>query len=271
MFDFLNEQFMQYALYLGLALAVAAAFLSPFLVLNHQSMIADGMAHISFTGIIIGLLVSNQPLFFAIPFAIIASFAITFLALNGNLQNDAAISVVSVFSLAVGLVIVTVGKGFNRSIESLLIGSILTVNKSEVVIALILMIITIIFIVLFYRPLLSMTYDKDYAKFLGIKTSHLRYSLAALTAIFVVVGVRTVGVLLISAYTVFPGLISYQLSKSFKYTLVNGIIVAIFTIFLGITISYHLNWPTGSTIVILYTINLVFSFTINKVLRRIKG
>ncbi|MFA5542240.1 MAG: metal ABC transporter permease [Bacilli bacterium] len=268
MFDFFTEQFMQYALYLGLALAVAAAFLSPYLVLSHQAMIADGIAHISFTGISIGLLLSSQALYFAIPFAIIASIAITILTEKANMQNDASISVVSAFALAIGLIIVTVGDGFNRSIESLLVGSILTVSTSEVQLAIILMVITIVFVLAFYRPLLAMTYDPEYAKFSGVKTSLLKYSLAALTAVFVVIGVKTVGILLISAYTIFPALISNQLVKSFKLTLVGGVVIAIFTIFIGITLSYHLNLPTGSTIVVVYTILLIGAYLLRRILRR---
>ncbi len=268
MFDFFSEQFMQYALYLGLALALAAAFLSPYLVLSHQAMIADGIAHISFTGITIGLLISSQALYFAIPFAIVSSIAITVLTDKVKMQNDASISVVSAFALAVGLIIVTVGKGFNRSIESLLVGSILTVSRSEVVLAIILMVITIIFVLAFYRPLLAMTYDSEYAKFSGVKTSLLRYSLSALTAVFVVIGVKTVGILLISAYTVFPALIANQIARSFKFTLIGGVISAIIAIFIGITLSYHLNFPTGSTIVVVYTFTLITAYLARRLLRR---
>lgn len=268
MFDFFSEEFMQSALLLGVSLGIAAAILSPFLVLSHQAMIADGMAHISFTGITIGLLVSSQPLYFAIPFAVFASIVITWLAEKGNLQNDAAISVVSAFSLAIGIIIITLGKGFNISIESLLVGSILTGKKSEVIMSLILMVVTIVFVFFFYRPLLSMTYDPEYAKFTGVHTNILKYSLSILTSVFVVVGVRTVGMLLISAYTVFPALIANQFSKSFKYTLFGGIIAAVVSVFFGITISYHLDLPPGSSIVVLYSIGLAIGYTYKKFLRR---
>ncbi len=268
MFDFFTEEFMQSALLLGLSLAIAAAFLSPYLVLSHQAMIADGMAHISFTGIAIGLLLSTQPLYFAIPFAILASITITFLAEKGNLQNDAAISVVSAFSLAIGIIIIRLFKGFNRSIESLLVGSILTVMKSELVLPMILMTITIVFVILCYRPLLAMTYDPEYAKFTGVRTNLLRYGLSILTAVFVVVGVKTVGILLISAYTVFPSLIAGQFSRSFKYTLFGGVITAVISTFIGITISYHLDIPPGSTIVVVYSFGLVLAYALKKTLRR---
>jgi zinc transport system permease protein len=267
MLDFLSEPFMTSALYLGLALSIAAAFLSPFLVLSNQAMIADGMAHISFTGIIIGLLISNQPLYFAIPFAILASFAIRLLVDKVKIHNDAAISVVSVVSLSIGLIVVTVSDGFNRSIESLLIGSILTVTKEEVTLSIFLAILIALFVIIFYRKLLSMTYDSEYANFLKIKTNFLKYSLSAITAVFVVIGVKTIGVLLISAYTIFPSLIASQLSKSFKNTLSIGVIAAISAILVGFSVSYNFDLPTGPTIVIIYTAYLIMAYTTRKIIR----
>jgi len=70
MFSFLNYTFMIYALVLALLIAFAASLLSPFLVLSKQSLIADGMAHIAFTGVVIGLLFSSEPLYIAVPFSI---------------------------------------------------------------------------------------------------------------------------------------------------------------------------------------------------------
>lgn len=268
MFNIFSQTFMMNALILGMALAIAAAFLSPFLILNNQAMIADGMSHVAFTGIILGFLVGDQPLYFAIPFVVLASFVVTALSDKADLNNDAAISVVSSFSLAIGLIIATLGSGFNRSIESLLVGSILTVTTTEVIFAVVLVIVVIAFVFLNYRSLVSMTFDLDFARFSKIKTKVLRYSLSAVTALFVVIGVRTVGTLLISAFTVFPALISSQVSVSFKKTLTVGVIVSIVTIFFGIVASYHLGYPTGSTIVVLFTIILALAYIVKLVLRR---
>lgn len=259
MFDFLTHSFMQYALILGLALGVSAAFLSPFLVLNKQSMIADGLSHVSFSGVIFGLLLFDQPMFFAIPFAVVGSLLITYLGQRKMIQHDAAIGVVSAFALAIGLITVSLSTGFNRSIESLLVGSILTVSLTDVFIAIGLLLIVFLFVFMFYRPLLSSTHDETYARFSRIKQQILRYGLSALTAVFIVIGVRTVGMLLISAFIIFPTLIASQIAKSFRQTLMFGILIAAVIVFIGLTISYHLSIPTGSSIVVSYTVLLVVS------------
>lgn len=264
MLDLFSHEFMLYALCLGLALAVAAAFLSPFLVLNHQSMIADGLSHVAFTGVILGFLFSEQPLYFAVPFVLLSSLLITFLSDQAHLNNDAAISVVSSVSLAIGLIIATVGSGFNRSIESLLVGSILTVTKTELFISAGLVILVTFFVLGNYRSLLSMTYDLEYAKFSKKPTKVLKYGLSAITALFVVLGVRTVGTLLIAGFTVFPALIASQITIGFKKNLFYGVLISMTSMVIGIVLSYYLNMPTGSTVVIIYAITLMLAYLLKK-------
>ncbi|MGI6735279.1 MAG: metal ABC transporter permease [Bacilli bacterium] len=273
MFSFLQYGFMVYALLLAFLISLAAALLSPFLVLSKQSLIADGMAHIAFTGVVIGLLFSNEPLYIALPFALVASFAITFLTERADLDNDAAIGVVSVFALALGLIIISKSEGFNRSIESLLVGSLLTVTIPELIGASVLAALVIAFVLVFYRKLLITTFDVTYARFAGVNTKFLKYALSALTSIFVVVGVRAIGALLISAFILFPVLISRQLTKSFNMTLWLGVLFSIITTFLGITFSYHLTLPTGPAIIMIFSAFLIVTFIIRIILakRRIKN
>jgi zinc transport system permease protein len=113
-----------------------------------------------------------------------------------------------------------------------------------------------------------MTYDLNYAKFSKVKTNLLGYGLAILTAFFIVIGVRTIGTLLISALVVFPSIISSQWTKSFKMTLIFGMISSFVIVILGIFIAHPLEIPVGSTIVVIYTILLIIMLVTKKVLRR---
>lgn len=260
MFSFLQYTFMIYALALAMLITFAAALLSPFLVLSKQSLIADGMAHITFTGMVFGILLANEPLYIALPFSIVAALTITFLSDRGNLDNDAAIGVVSVFALALGLIVISISDGFNRSVESLLVGSLLTVTIPELIGASLLAVLVISFVLIFYRKLLVTTFDPTYAKFLRINTRFLKYALSTLTAIFVVVGVRAIGALLISAFILFPTLISRQITKSFNNALFVGIAVSLVSTFIGIMISYHAALPTGPTIIMVDSTFLIIAF-----------
>ena len=259
MLSLLQDKFFVDALFIGIALGLSAALLSPYLVLNQQAMIADGLAHVSFTGIILGVLLADVSLFVAIPFVMAASLLIKYLATTKTMNGDAAIAIVSSVSFAIGLIIVKVSSGFNTSIESLLVGNIFTVTQAEIYLAFIILFIISIFILFNYRKLFLLTYDEDYAKFSKVKTKLLSYTTALLTAFFIVVGVRAIGTLLISALIIFPALISNQFSKSFKSTLMIGLVTSLFVIVFGIFIADPLNIPAGSTIVIIYAMILMIS------------
>mgnify|MGYP002398937195 CR=1 FL=1 len=257
MFSFLQYEFIQQAMIIGVALAVSAALLSPFLVLNQQAMIADGLAHVSFAGIVLGILLSEQALYIAIPFVMLASLLIKYLSTTKTINGDAAIGLVSAVSFALGLILIKKGEGFSVSIESMLVGNIFTATQTEMWLSLLITALIGTFILLFYRKLFLMTYDMDYARFSKINVQLLGYILSGLTAIFIVVGVRTIGTLLISALVVFPSIISSQLTKSFKNTLLLGLLSSLIVVILGIFIAHPLEIPVGSTIVILYAIILL--------------
>lgn len=254
MLDFLSYGFIQQAIVIGIALALSAALLSPFLVLNQQAMIADGLAHVSFAGIILGILLSGEALWIAIPFVMLASLLIKYLSTSKTINGDAAIGLVSSISFAIGLIIVKKSQGFNISIESMLVGNMFTATRSEMILSLLILLFIGLFVLLFYRKLFMMTYDLNYAKFSKINVSLLGYLLSALTAFFIVVGVRTIGTLLISALVVFPSVISSQITKSFKNTLIIGVCSSLMIVVMGIFIAHPLEIPVGSTIVVIYTI-----------------
>ena len=179
MLELLTYDFIQRALLIGMTLALSAALLSPFLVLNQQAMIADGLAHVSFAGLTLGILLFEQPLWIAIPFVIVVSLLIKYLAANNHMNGDAAIGLVAAVSFAIGLIIIKRGSGFNVSIESMLVGNIFTVTSTDLILAGVTALFILLFILFYYRKLFLMTYDFDYAKFSKIKVNMLGYILSA--------------------------------------------------------------------------------------------
>lgn len=268
--DFFSQRFLIYALLISLNLGLGAALLSPFLVFNRQSNIADGLSHVAFTGIIVGMLsVPSQPLIIALPIAIAASIGITFLGNLKMIEQDSSIGVISALFLAAGLIIISVsGGGFSKDIDSLLRGVILSTNTLDVVFSLLALFVILIFVLLNYRKLISISYDTTYAKFSKVKYSLLKYTLSALTAVFIVLGVRTIGMLLISSFIIFPALIGSQVARSFKQTILISSLSAIVVIILGAFISFGLDLPFGSTIVVVYGVVLFVLIIIRKAAKR---
>jgi len=259
MFDFLSYNFILYGLLIATLIAASSALISPFLVLNEQALIADGLAHVGFTGIVVGLLFSNEPLFISIPIVVLFSVLVKYLSQNQKINGDAALGLLSAIALAIGLVIIHKSSGFNSSIETMLVGSLWTVSSHEIILAAIAFVLVLLFVIFNYQKLLLLTFDYKYAKFKKSNANLLSYILAILTAVVITIGVKTIGTLLISSFVIFPALIGMQFRKGFKYTLISGIIISIIGVFLGIFIADFVDIPAGSSIVLIYAV-ILFSF-----------
>lgn len=241
-----------------LSISTSAAVLSPFMVLNEQSLIADGLAHMSFTGIILGVLITaSQPFIIAIPFAIFGALIVTYLQSREKLGGDAALGLVSAVLVSIGLIIIRVTDGFPISVESILIGNMWTAQPFEIIFSVITMFIIIIFVSIFYKKLVLLTYDVEYAKFKKYPIFILKASLAIMTALFTVVGVKAVGALLISALLIFPTATANLFVKSFKQTLLYGVIMSFIAVIVGFIISHLIDLPAAATIIVIYAIMFI--------------
>lgn len=254
-----HDPFLMNAMVVGLLLGISAALMSPFLVFNNKSMIADGLSHVSFTAIILGYLFSNQPLLFSIPCVVIVSFLLTLLIEKTAIEADASIAAVSAVGLAIGLIIATVMPGFNRSIESLLVGNILTASADDLIVSVIIVAVTITFVYTHYWQLIATVFDTSYAKSQGIRTFRMNALINAMMAIFIVVGIRIVGTLLISSLVVFPALIASRVAQDGKTTIMVSVIASILAVITGMILSFQIGWPTGPTIIVVFAMLFIIA------------
>lgn len=269
MFEFLLWPFVIRALIIGLILALSTAMISNFLVSTNQSLIGDGLAHISFTGITIGVLLSNEPTYFALPFAVLAAILIKALMRNKLIEGDTAIGLVSSASFAIGLIIISKSSGFNRSVESMLVGSMFSTTWVDIYIGLFVLLLTALFVIRSYAKLFSITYDDHYAKFSGIKVAYYDYALAILTAVIIVIGVKTIGTLLISAFIIFPAVSANMLSKSFKQMVLYSLLINAVVSITGIIAAHFIEIPAGSTIILLHAVLFLFLYVYTKLKGRV--
>lgn len=249
--EFLNYGFTQRAIVAGSFIALLCSMLGIFLVLRRLSLIADGLAHVSFGSVAIGLLLKIYPLYASIPLVLLSSYGIMKLMEKARLYGDAAIGLVSAFSIAIGILIASKAGGFNIDLFSYLFGNILAISKEEVILSVVLSCIVILIIMLFYNELFSVTFDEDLALVSGIKAKRINSVLILLTAITVVLAMKIVGILLVSALLVLPAVSAFQISKSFRSSIFFACLFSIISVLLGIFISFNYNLPTGATIVII--------------------
>ncbi|MEW6215252.1 MAG: metal ABC transporter permease [Nitrospirota bacterium] len=256
--DFLSYEFIRQALIAGSFIALLCSILGVMLVLRRLSLIGDGLAHVTFGSVAIGLLLKHHPLYISIPIVMLSSLGILKLTEKARLYGDAAIGIVSSLGIAGGILIASVAGGFNVDLLSFLFGNILAISKAEVFVSIALSIVVLLIISFFYNEHFSITFDEEFAKVSGIKTKKINSILVLLTGLTVVLTMRVVGIMLTSALLILPAVTALQIARSFKNTMAISSIVAILSVIMGIYISFIINLPTGATIVM---INFIFFLT----------
>ena len=253
--NFLQYSFIQKAFFAGSFVAIICAALGLFLVLRKMSLIGDGLSHVSFGAIALGVFFGIYPYYLAIPLVMIASLLILKICEKAKIYGDAAIGIVSAIGIASGVILASVSKGFNVDLFSYLFGNILAINNTELILLVILSLAVLTTIYFYYWDLFSATFDEEYAKTTGIKINFINSLLTILTALTVVLSIKVVGIMLVSALLILPSVTALQIAKGFKTAIFIGAIVSVISVILGITLSFFLDLPTGATIVM---INVLF-------------
>jgi zinc transport system permease protein len=261
----LQYAFIQKAFFAGSFVSVACSTLGMFLVLRKMSLIGDGLSHVSFGAIALGLFLGVYPFYIAVPVVVVASILILKISQKARVYGDAAIGIVSSVGLASGVILASLSKGFNVDLFSYLFGNILAISNNEAILSVVLSLVVFLVIGVFYWDLFSATFDEEYAKTTGVKTDFINTLLTVLTAITVVLSVKVVGIMLVSSLLILPAVTALQISKKFSTALVVSGVCSLVSVILGIVISYVLDIPPGATIVIFNAGLFALTFAYKKI------
>ena len=265
LFHFLSYSFMQRAVIAGSFIAALCAILGVFLVLRRLSLIGDGLSHVTFGALALGLFLKVTPMYVALPLVVLSSLGIMKLTDAQHIYGDAAIGIVSALGIAVGILLVSVTKGFNIDLFSYLFGNILAITKAEVWMSIILAITVIMIVAFYYYDLVVVTFDEECAQAEGINTKAVNKVLVVLTAVTVVLAMKVVGIMLVSALLILPTVTALQVAKGFRMTLLVAVITAVLSVWIGITLSFFLDWPSGATIVLVNFTLFIISYLSRKI------
>ncbi len=251
--EILSYGFIQRALIAGTLIAVLCAVLGVFLVLRRLSLIGDGLAHVTFGSVAVALLSRVSPVYVtlaAVPLVLLSSLGILKLTDKARIYGDAAIGIVSALGIACGVLLASVAGGFNVDLFSYLFGNILSISATELMIAAVLFSVVMIMVALLYNDLFAITFDEDLARSSGIKTDLINRMLVLLTALTVVLAMKVVGIMLISALLILPAATALQCARGFRTTMLLAAGMATLAVVTGILISFRYNLPSGATIVL---------------------
>jgi zinc transport system permease protein len=247
--------FIQRALVAGCFIGACCAVLGVFLVLRRLSLIGEGLAHFSLAPIGLALMLGIYPLYMAVPMGILASFWILHLANRANMYGDAAIGLVSAIGVAAGVIMASLGAGFNVDLFGYLFGDILAVSRLESIMTIALSFVVLLLVLLNFQDLFAIAFDEEYARVLGLNTERTNQVLVILTTFTVILGIKVVGIMLVSSLIIFPAVTALQLSKGFKNAIIFAVFSAASSVVMGILLAFLFDLPAGATIVI---VNFVF-------------
>ena len=247
----LSYGFMQKALVAGIAVGLICSFMGTFLVLRRYSLFGDGIAHVAFGGISVGLFLGVFPLWTAFIVSIFGGLGLQKLRQSTKISGDSAVAVVLVSGLAVGVILVSASGGFSVDLFSFLFGSILLISNEDTIMILGISAGIIATLTIMQKQFLHLTFNEEQAKLVGLRTTLLNYAFVVLASITVVTSMRLVGVLLISALIVIPNISAMMFGKGFKKTVIISMSISVISVVSGILVSYFLNVAPSGTIVVI--------------------
>ncbi|MDR2192982.1 MAG: metal ABC transporter permease [Treponema sp.] len=266
--EMFSYTFLIRAFVVGALVSICSALLGVSLVLKRYSMIGDGLSHVGFGALALATAFNLAPLSVSIPIVVLAAFLLLRLGEKSLIKGDAAIAIVSTSSLALGVIIISQTTGMNTDVCNYLFGSILAMNKNDVYLSIALSMTVLALFIVFYHTLFAITFDETFAAATGVRTGLYNMLIAFLTAITIVLGMRMMGAMLISALIIFPALTAMRIFKQFKSVSICSVCISILCFFIGIVISYIYAMPTGASVVLVNIIAFIVCWTINSLSKR---
>ncbi len=249
--EVLSYGFVQKALIAGIAVGLICSFMGTFLVLRRYSLFGDGIAHVAFGGVSVGLFLGIFPLWTAFIVSIFGGLGLQKLRQSTKISGDAAVAVVLVSGLAIGVILVSSSGGFSVDLFSFLFGSILLISNEDTIMILAISAGIIATLVVMQKQFLHLTFNEEQAKIAGLPVTLLNYTFVILASVTVVTSMRLVGILLISALIVIPNITAMMFGKGFKKTVGISMSISVISVVSGILLSYYYNVAPSGTIVMI--------------------
>jgi len=256
MMEALSFGFVQHALLAGILVSFAAGIIGSLIVVNRMVFLAGGMAHASYGGI-------GMAVFFGFPiflgaslFAVAAAMLIATLTMQSRYRMDTFIGLIWAVGMAIGVIFIDLTPGYHVDMMSYLFGSILSVSTEDIYFMAALLSLILFVITLWYRDILAVSYDSEYAALRGVNVKFFYHLILILSALTVVIAIKVVGLILVIAMLTIPVHIAEKLSSSLLGMMfISGLIATLFTL-AGLWFSYTYNLTSGASIILVSAASL---------------
>ena len=247
---FFTLEMFQRALIAAIVVTIVAGILGTFLLVRNLALMGDGLAHVSFGGVAVGVVLGAAgPLWYALLFSVISALLIHEMQTREVLTGDASIGIFLTGMLALGLVVLRIwGGGITTDIEGYLFGNLLLIDPTSFDLILTISIASAIGLVLLHHTLLATTIDPLAARVQGLPVRGIGLMFSVITAAVVVSMVQVVGTLLVTALLVTPAATAQLIGRSFRSCMMWTQVFGLSSVLLGLYLSAELETGSGSMI-----------------------
>ena len=271
--EFLSYDFMQRALLAALLVGLTAPTVGVYLVQRRLALIGDGLGHVALAGVAIGVLTSQAPVLTALVLAVLGALVLELVRAHGRTSGDVALAIMFYGGIAGGVVIISQAPGGTPgNLNAFLFGAITTTTGTDVAVFALLCALVLAVTLGLSRYLFAVSNDEEYAVASGLPVLRLNLLLVVVTAMTVVVSMRVIGLLLISALMILPIASAQLLASSFRQTVAIGVGIGVAVSISGVTLSFYADTPSGGTIVLLaigvFVVSALVRALVTAVLRR---
>ncbi len=268
--EILGYTFMQRALWSATLIGALCALIGVYVVLRSMSFIGAGIAHASFGGVALGFILGVNPFFTTVIFCTLTAWAIAFFSEGQKIREDTAVGIFFASTMAFGVLLIGLMRGYNVDLYGYIFGNILAVSRFDLYTSLVLGVVVLGLIVLFYKEFLLLTFDPEMARVVGLPVRTLNLLMLTLVALTVVLSIKSVGVVLVSALIVTPAASAFLLTDDFKKMMWISVGIGVGGSWLGLFLSTWLNVASGAAIVMTVTLIFFLCFLFSPQRRRLK-
>jgi ABC-type Mn2+/Zn2+ transport system permease subunit len=246
----LEFAFMQRALLAALVIGLVCGVLGFFVVLRRFAFIGVGISHSAIGGVAIGILLGVSPLVTAAVFAVAVALGIAAVSRRATISEDAVIGVFFSGSMALGIVLFSMNRGYQQDLFGYLFGNVLSITPAELIILAATAAVILVALTFVFKELLLIAFDEEIARAYGHKVDLLDATLLVLLAVTIILGVRLVGVLLIEALLVVPAATAALWAAGFRAQVLLSVALATAAGVLGLAAAYRFDVAAGGAIVL---------------------
>lgn len=261
--------FFKYALVGLILISVASSMIGTYIVTRRMVSISGGVTHACFGGLGLGYYLGVSPIVTAALFAVASSLGVEWMSSRGRVREDSAIAVIWAIGMAIGILFVFLTPGYVPELNSFLFGNVLTIGTADLWAFSIFTLLLIGFFALFYRKIIAVSFDRDFAKVIHLPVRFISTAMTVLTAVCIVLTIRLVGVMLLMSMLALPQLIAEQFCNRFGRIMTLSVLVSLLCCVGGLFLASAVDVPCSALIVLLMAAVYIATSLVSYARRRI--